>query len=44
MRIYSRKRALEGKYKSILPFILLAVGCREALALSNRYLKLTFLR
>ena len=44
MRIYSRKRALEGKYKSILPFIILAVCFREALALSNRYLKLTFLK
>jgi GT2 family glycosyltransferase len=44
MRIYSRKRAIEGKYKSILLFILPAVYLREALALLNRYLKLTFSR
>jgi GT2 family glycosyltransferase len=44
MRIYSRKRATEGKYKSIILFILPAVYFREALALLNRYLKLTFSR
>ena len=44
MRIYSRKRAIEGKYKSIILFILPAVYFREALALLNRYLKLTITR
>ena len=44
MRIYSRKRAIEGKYKSIILLILPAVYFREALALLNRYLKLTFSR
>jgi len=44
MRIYSRKRAIEGKYKSIILFILSAVYFREALAMLNRYLKLTFKR
>jgi GT2 family glycosyltransferase len=43
-RIYSRKRAIEGKYKNIILIILPAVYFREALALLNRYLKLTFSR
>jgi O-antigen biosynthesis protein len=44
MRIYSRKRAFEEKYKSIILFILLAIYFKESLALLNRYLKLTFSR
>jgi O-antigen biosynthesis protein len=44
MRIYSRKRVIEGKYKSIILFILPAIYLREALALLNRYIKLTLPR
>jgi O-antigen biosynthesis protein len=44
MRIYSGKRANEGKYKSIILFILPAIYFREALAILNRYLKLTLSR
>ena len=44
MKIYSGKRANEGKYKSIILLILPAIYFREALALIIRYLKLTFSR
>lgn len=44
MRIYTRKRAREGKYKSIVLIILPAVCFIEMLALFNRFLKLTFNR
>lgn len=42
MRIYIRKRAAEGKYRSFLLLIIPAVYLRECLALINRFLRLTF--
>ena len=44
MRIYVRKHAIEGKYRSFLPIIISAVYFREAFALINRFLRLTFHR
>jgi O-antigen biosynthesis protein len=40
MRVYVRKRAVEGKYNSVLPVILLAVCLREGIALTNRFIRL----
>jgi O-antigen biosynthesis protein len=40
MRVYVRKRAVEGKYNSVLPVILSAICLRESFALTNRFIRL----
>lgn len=42
MRIYVRKRATEGKYRSLRHFIITGVYLREGFALINRFLRWTF--
>lgn len=44
MRIYIKKRAAEGSYGSFRPLLIAATRFRELLALSNRFLRLTFNR
>lgn len=44
MMVYVRKRAKEGNYGPLWVFIICAVSLREALALINRFLRLTFRR
>lgn len=41
MRIYLKKRYLEGKYRWLYPMLILGIYLREALALTNRFLRLT---
>lgn len=44
MRIYIKKRAAEGNYGSFRFILIAATRLRELLALSNRFLRLTFYR
>ena len=44
MRIYIKKRALEGTNRTYLPLVLPAICFREGLALINRFFRLIFSR
>ena len=44
MRVYVRKRAEEGKYRSCKLPIIIAIYFKEGLAIINRFLRLTFSR